>query len=191
MTIPPELVDKAQEGDQIAISKVMKSCEGLVVQYAGIFYKDAFQPTLTYEDMLQQGYVGVWQSLRHYKPSKNIKFSTYTVYCIKSHMVAELRKLQRKRRLTNVVSWLPEGELTDKNKPIGYVWGEEEEDRLTQIKDILKTFPERTQKIMEEKYFTSSSRVNREIAADYNTTKDHISYIENTTLRRIRKAVHV
>ena len=44
------------------------------------------------EDLLQEAYLGLWEAVRHYEPSENVRFMTYAVYWIKQTVIQYIEK---------------------------------------------------------------------------------------------------
>ena len=45
-----------------------------------------------YEDLVQEGFVGLLKAVNTYRPDENVKFSTYANVCVKNKIVSSLRK---------------------------------------------------------------------------------------------------
>lgn len=55
-----------------------------------------------YEDLVQEGSLGLVKACDTYDPSKGFKFSTYACICIRNNILMYLRKLQRQSKLRTV-----------------------------------------------------------------------------------------
>lgn len=62
----------------------------------------------TYEDLIQEGRIGLFKAIKSYKVEKNIKFSTFANCCIRSQIITAIRKSNSPKELflTSAVSYL-------------------------------------------------------------------------------------
>ena len=42
-----------------------------------------------YDDLIQEGLMGLMSAIKSYKPEKDVKFSTYAMTCIKNRMITK------------------------------------------------------------------------------------------------------
>ncbi len=91
------LILKAQQGDELAKNKLIMSNMGLVTSIAS----KSQNQMLTYEDLIQEGVIGLIRSLNLFNVHKGYKFSTYATYWIKQ---AINRALENKSRLIRIPS---------------------------------------------------------------------------------------
>ena len=82
-----ELIKKAQAGDEEAITKVIKMFEPLI---AYLIYKISKNPNI-HDDLMQEGRLGILDTLKRYDFSKNIKFITYATIWIKQRIKLYIR----------------------------------------------------------------------------------------------------
>lgn len=47
---------------------------------------------LPYEDLLQEGMLGLWEAAQRFDPSRNTKLTTYAAYWIKKRIITAIRK---------------------------------------------------------------------------------------------------
>lgn len=52
-------------------------------------YRNAGVP---YEDLVQEGMLGLWEAVKRYDPQKNAKLTTYAAYWIKKRILAAIKK---------------------------------------------------------------------------------------------------
>lgn len=75
-----------------------KTEEEIVKEYSPLVVSQAlkFRPNkLTgFEDYLQAGFIGLLRAVRKFDPSRNVKFSTFSVICIKRQILKEFKKLK-------------------------------------------------------------------------------------------------
>tara|TARA_E500000318_G_scaffold283_1_gene358 strand:+ start:4559 stop:5242 length:684 start_codon:yes stop_codon:yes gene_type:complete len=105
-----ELCKKAQEGDKKAKEKMLNHNLGLVGKIVRKMYRSNEQ--YTYEDMFQEGSIGLLKAIDKFDPKEGCRFSTYSyywIYCfvsrfhtnhygrvrIPSHVKEKMRKLEK------------------------------------------------------------------------------------------------
>ena len=81
-----ELIDRAQHGDIEARNQVMEGYLKLVISFAKRFQKKG----LPFEDLIQEGNIGLIRAIEKYDPSIGTKFSTYAVWWIVQNISREL-----------------------------------------------------------------------------------------------------
>lgn len=141
---------------------------------------------IDYNDLYQEGMLGLMNAIEHYNTSKNILFYTFACVCIKSSIISELRRTFRNKNkyFNESVSF---EELTDKSSLINDLFvdsnsnpdsilinREEEKEFIDSFKNILTL---REKEVFELKM---NDFTNDEIAAVTNKSKKEI---ENTLFR--------
>ena len=141
---------------------------------------------IDYNDLYQEGMLGLMNAIEHYNTSKNILFYTFACVCIKSSIISELRRTFRNKNkyFNESVSF---EELTDKSSLINDLFvdsnsnpdsilinREEEKEFIDNFKYILTL---REKEVFELKM---NDFTNDEIAAVTNKSKKEI---ENTLFR--------
>lgn len=141
---------------------------------------------IDYNDLYQEGMLGLMNAIEHYNTSKNILFYTFACVCIKSSIISELRRTFRNKNkyFNESVSF---EELTDKSSLINDLFvdsnsnpdsilinREEEKEFIDNFKNILTL---REKEVFELKM---NDFTNDEIAAVTNKSKKEI---ENTLFR--------
>ena len=80
-----ELVRSAKN-DKKAVSELivryLRTVHFLASRYSGDIY----------EDLVQEGFVGLLKAVNTYRPDENVKFSTYANVCVKNKIVSSLKK---------------------------------------------------------------------------------------------------
>lgn len=85
--------------------KLMSACDFLekneseiVKEYAPLVISQAlkFRPNklTNFDDYMQAGYIGLLRAIRKYDPTRNTKFSTFSVICIRRQILKEYSKLR-------------------------------------------------------------------------------------------------
>lgn len=86
-----DLTLRASNGDKAAIKKLAESNLRLVISVAKHFIpKIADNSSISFEDLIQEGNLGLLMAIRKFDPSKGFKFSTYAVYRIKAAIMRSI-----------------------------------------------------------------------------------------------------
>jgi RNA polymerase sigma-32 factor len=80
-----------QFGDIDARNALVMSNIGLVHLIANQFQR----PSLRYEDLLQEGTIGLIRATETFEPSRSIRFSTYSVYWIRAKIQRLIEKIEK------------------------------------------------------------------------------------------------
>lgn len=105
-----ELAERARRGDEEAKQKLVEANMRLVMNIAK-HYRNALVP---FEDLVQEGAIGLMNAVERYDPSKGYRFSTYATHWIRqaigraidnkaktvripAHVAEQLRRLERER----------------------------------------------------------------------------------------------
>jgi len=78
-----DLIKKAQKGDKESIEELIKSNQNLVVS---IVKKYVNNNSSSFEDLIQEGNLGLWQAIEKFDVNSKYEFSTYAVYWIKANI---------------------------------------------------------------------------------------------------------
>ena len=90
-----ELVILAKKDNESAISQLLKRYIPLVGSRASVFTSSGFE----YDDMFQEGMIGLYGAIRSFDASQGAPFSAFARLCIDRMLVAVLRASSRKRRI--------------------------------------------------------------------------------------------
>lgn len=93
-----ELLLQYKNGDAKAMDNLLKQNEGLVRKIAG-HYSCKCDGRIEFEDLLQEGYLGLMKAIEMFKIDKGFAFSTYAVYWIKQKMIRYLENNYRSIRI--------------------------------------------------------------------------------------------
>jgi RNA polymerase sigma factor (sigma-70 family) len=80
-TNPPPMIvlfQQAQTGDPHSLDTLMQRHDGLV----HYLLRRQWTGPLTYEEVLQEGRIGLWQAILHFDPARGIAFSSYAAVAI-------------------------------------------------------------------------------------------------------------
>lgn len=78
-----EIVKKAQQGDEAARADMIESNLKLVVYFANRFR----HLNVPFEDLIQEGNIGLIKAIDKFDCTRNVQFSTYAAYWIKVEMI--------------------------------------------------------------------------------------------------------
>ncbi len=129
-----ELCKEAQNGDEKALERMVTHNLGLVSKLTKkMYYKNE---QFSYEDMFQEGVIGLMKAIRKFDPKEGCRFSTYSyywIYCfvskfhtnhygrvrVPAHVKEKLRKLEKTdiKGFTTLKNSLPY--VVSMNSPIG------------------------------------------------------------------------
>ncbi len=103
-----ELIKKAQEGDQEAISQIFHNYRWLVIKKSCNYYLNGADR----EDLFQEGMIGLLKAVRAYDGGKNASFNTFASLCIKRQIITAIKNSNSgKNKMLNIaVNGFYEGE---------------------------------------------------------------------------------
>lgn len=73
----------AKNGDEESIEKIFKRYKGLVYKNSS----DFFLKGADFEDIIQEGFIGLFNAIKNYDESRNIPFATYAYHCIRRQII--------------------------------------------------------------------------------------------------------
>ncbi len=82
-----KLLLKAREGDSAAFNSIAKEYEGLIVAKASL----AHSKCVDFEDLLQEGYMALFNAVRTFSPEAGAAFRTYASVCIGNRIASVAR----------------------------------------------------------------------------------------------------
>lgn len=82
-----ELIEKAQNGDENAIEKLLSSYKPLVNKIARSYFLTGGD----IEDLVQEGMIGLYKAIKTFKKGKTASFMTYAGTCIKNQIQTAVR----------------------------------------------------------------------------------------------------
>lgn len=82
-----ELIEKAQNGDENAIEKLLSSFKPLVNKIARSYFLTGGD----IEDLVQEGMIGLYKAIKTFKKGKTASFMTYAGTCIKNQIQSAVR----------------------------------------------------------------------------------------------------
>lgn len=86
--IDKNVLIQAQQGDEVAVEKVMK-------QYYGAVYKNSqafFLKGGDHDDLIQEGYIGLMKAIKSFDEKKEACFATFANLCIRRQIISTVKK---------------------------------------------------------------------------------------------------
>ena len=87
----PTIFGCAQSGCQECLARLLRRHRGLV---HWVIRRDCCGD-LSYDELLHEGQIALWQAIRHYDPDRNVAFSTYAVVAIRHRLWTAVAQAQR------------------------------------------------------------------------------------------------
>jgi RNA polymerase sigma factor (sigma-70 family) len=94
------LFRQAQMGDAASLDALMARHDGLVHH----LLRQQGSGALTYDEVLQEGRIGLWQAILHFDPTRGVAFASYAAVAIIRHI---WRAVQRDRRTAGIPGGSP------------------------------------------------------------------------------------
>ncbi len=85
-------VSLASKGDEKAFGHILKSYKGMVISQAKHFYMDGYD----FEDVLQEGNLGLVKAINGYSPEKGSSFASFAEICIRTQIMDAVKKTTKK-----------------------------------------------------------------------------------------------
>lgn len=149
----------------------------LIESHKKLIYKVANQykhSGVPFEDLVQEGMIGLMEAKSHFDPTKNVKFSTYAVYWIKKRI---LNAISNEKKLSLDAIQLEDNLVTAKN--------ETHADDTNISLSLPQNIPEIERKVILMLY--QEQQTLNEIALSLNITRERARQIKEKALRRLRK----
>jgi RNA polymerase sporulation-specific sigma factor len=90
-----EHINKAQQGDNEAIEKLIRGFKNFVYQMD----KRYFIPGGEKEDLVQEGFIGLYHAIKTYKLECGMTFEDYASLCIRNAVIRAIRSATQKKQL--------------------------------------------------------------------------------------------
>ncbi len=93
-----ELIYQVRENDEVAYGMLVEKYSNLVSIFANKFFKNNKNIGLDYEDLYQEGMLGLIKALNNYNPNDTL-FYTYAMVCIKREIDRAIKAQKRKKHM--------------------------------------------------------------------------------------------
>lgn len=189
-----DLARLAQEGDNSALEYLINTYKNIVRLRARKFFLIGGD----YEDLIQEGTIGLFKAIRDYNPAKNTSFSTFAELCIRRQLYTAIKSANRKKHLllNDSVSLDFPVEEND-NKNLSDIYADqsimspdeimESEEKLNEINKIIDTMLSPLEKTVIEMYLDGKNY--REIAKIINKEDKSVDNALNRAKNKLRNAL--
>lgn len=146
-----ELLNFVYEGNEDANNIIIEKYEPLINSYASKMLKHCNGNGLDYNDLRQEGFIGLNYAIKYFSQEKNVIFYTFVKKCIERKMISALitANRQKYKLLNEAISFDNEGNMLDKvlkddlNNPEIIIENKEEEKKLVEaVKNKLTDYEE-------------------------------------------------
>ena len=113
-----DLLDKAKLGDSESLDHVLRLSEPTVISIAKSFSKNGIK-----DDLIQEGRIGILESIDGFEPTLGYRFNTYSPWWIKKNIFKfltshhEIYIPTQKRHLVNKINGITESYITQNGAP--------------------------------------------------------------------------
>ncbi len=150
-----ELIDFIAEGNEEANNIIIEKYTPLINSIANKMMKYCKNNGIDYNDLKQEGFIGLNDAIIHFSDRKNVLFYTYAKKCIERRIVSSLVSASRLKykALNDSISFDDESNFLDKmlkddsNNPELIIENNEIEEKL--IKDIKKRLTDYEEQVFE------------------------------------------
>lgn len=185
------LAKQIKEGNEEAFNKLIKHNLRFVVSVAK---KYRYKTDVSFADLISEGNIGLIKAARKFDPARNIKFSSYAVWWIKSS-INECIESYKGNIEYNFVDDYQIINLVDKDNPYDDVNEEFEkkmnniQSRKSAIEDLVKCLEEREKKIIMLFFGLGDSEREMnldEISKEMCLTKERVRQIKDNALVKLK-----
>ena len=101
-----ELIYMIRDGDDFAINRLFEKYKPLVTSVANSFYVFGKGLGIEFSDLMQEGYIGLYNAYSSFNEYSDVKFYTYALTCIRNHLNTYCRNMNVKKNyyLNNSIS---------------------------------------------------------------------------------------
>ncbi len=93
LAIDVETIELAKQGDKKAFMEIATSYDRIIGYISNGYYLIGGEK----EDLMQEGYIGLWSAINDYDQSKNCSFRHFAEKCIKRKILTAIRASTRKK----------------------------------------------------------------------------------------------
>ena len=189
-----DLARLAQEGDNSALEYLINTYKNIVRLRARKFFLIGGD----YEDLIQEGTIGLFKAIRDYNPAKNTSFTTFAELCIRRQLYTAIKSANRKKHLLLNDSLSLDFPVEENdNKNLSDIYADqsimspdeimESEEKLNEINKIIDTMLSPLEKTVIEMYLDGKNY--REIAKIINKEEKSIDNALNRAKNKLRNAL--
>ena len=96
-----QLLERSEQGDKSAYNEIVES----FLRQCAFVAKNYITPGVSYEDLIQDGNIGLINSIKGYDISRNVKFATYINKCLRNSIANSYFRLYRKIYIPTDISY--------------------------------------------------------------------------------------
>ena len=189
-----DLARLAQEGDNSALEYLINTYKNIVRLRARKFFLIGGD----YEDLIQEGTIGLFKAIRDYNPAKNTSFTTFAELCIRRQLYTAIKSANRKKHLLLNDSLSLDFPVEENdNKNLSDIYADqsimspdeimESEEKLNEINKIIDTMLSPLEKTVIEMYLDGKNY--REIAKIINKEEKSVDNALNRAKNKLRNAL--
>lgn len=89
-----EVMYMIKENDQEAKDIIFMKYEPVVKKIASYYYKEAKNCGLDYDDLVQEGYLGIYKAINNYNSDEDTLFYTYAIHIVKNKIFNAIKCAQ-------------------------------------------------------------------------------------------------
>ena len=190
-----ELIERSENGDEIARQKLIEHNLRLVVYVAKKFVSSE----VDIEDLISIGSLGLIKAVKSYKSDKNIKIATYSSKCIENEILMYLRKISKQKQVVSLDE--PLNVDSEGNELVLFDLLPDEKDcpqesmeRLTEkqiLWKIINKLNSREKEIMVMRFglMGGDELTQKEVADSLGISQSYISRLEKRIVVRIKKEI--
>lgn len=97
-----EVMYLVEEGSEDARNMVFDKYKQIIKSMASNYLKNFNRYGIEFDDLVQEGYLGLYNAIRSYHATRNTLFYTYATISIRSKMLNYLKKYTNQKNLANV-----------------------------------------------------------------------------------------
>lgn len=190
-----ELAVMAHKGDNAALEYLINTYKNVVKARVRRFFLIGGD----YEDLIQEGTIGLFKAIREYNPDRNNSFAAFAELCIQRQLYTSIKAANRKKHtpLNNSISLdMPIDEDSNKTASDRYTDQTvqspdeilESEEKLSNINQIINTVLSPMEKIVINLYLEGLNY--REIAQQMKKSDKSIDNALNRAKNKLRKEIY-
>lgn len=108
-----ELIYLIKEDNEEALNLMFNKYEPLIRKIASHYYLIFKSIKIDYEDLIQEGRIGLFEAIKNYKLKREVLFYTYAIVCIKGRIISFLKKQTTNKNIVLSTSYsIEESNLT-------------------------------------------------------------------------------
>ena len=128
-----------------------------------------------YDDLVQEGWLGVLHAQRKFDKSRAVPFECYARYWVLRYMKLWMQRLARRHSLDNTVEADTAGRPSHADQVM--------------LNDVVDRFTGREHEILERRVMSDKPATLAELADEWGVSKMRVKYLQEDALEKLRKMV--